>query len=219
MRNVKVSCLYGGGIIVLITAVVLMIVDNWLPTYKEELVKLALQLLVVGVVGGVAQYVLDLRSQERAFRHDMLEQLGRVHKALYRVRRLYAIAVGDERRHLLGELMDARQDLGAILHTVRQRDDTTFKVIKGSVDEMRAYLEQVITAVIRDIEGTREPALDAFVAWQDSGEATPYAENFKRHFESVRSKVVVSLIGNRSDKPAPAPASDGGSKDGAPPPR
>jgi len=59
---------------------------------KEEAFKLGLQVLVVGLLGGAVKLLLDQQEQQRNFRTEMLERLGRAHQIVYRVRRLYETA-------------------------------------------------------------------------------------------------------------------------------
>ncbi len=157
-------------------------------TFREEAMKLALQVLVVGLVGGAVQLLLDQQEQRRTFRADMLDRLGRVHKAVYRVRRLYGAAEDGEKHALLGELVDARQDLGTIPHTVRVWGyAATFKTIQAEVTAMRAYLEALVEAALPPGGGAQGAAFTEFLDWRGAG--TTYATRFKGPY--LRTKKLV----------------------------
>lgn len=174
---------------------------GWMPreTFRDELVKTGLQALVFGLAGGGVKVLLDWQARRRDFRAEILGRLGRAHKDVYRVRRLLASTPdGAERAKLLGEMMDARQDLCATNHTVGVRGlGSVATQVKDATTLMRTYLEDVIEgALAPDGDQRREK----YVAFLDRGRSD-YLQGFKKPYELAKRLVdptfKVTIVGGR----------------------
>jgi hypothetical protein len=147
---------------------------------KAEVVKIGLQVVVFGLAGGGVKLLLDRQGELRAFRTDMLDRLGTAHKDVYRIRRLLGLNP-DDTAELLGELMDARQDLGAAYHTARIGGFSRRIVqVRAETDGMRAYLEGVIVGALAADDTPERAAYTAFLDWRRGSEA--YDTEFKHRY-------------------------------------
>jgi hypothetical protein len=181
--------LYCGGLLLLGGALYLVLAGQypWLSgtEVREELVKVGIQVFVFGLAGGGVKLLLDRQAEERKFRSDILERLGRAHQDVYRVRRLLPSASPEEKRALLRELMDARQELGATSHVLRLgKLGAEVEKVRAEMDAMRDYLEVVIQGALAP-EGT--PDYSAFLEWQV--EDGPYQARFKDPYFRVKELV------------------------------
>jgi hypothetical protein len=154
---------------------------------KAEVVKVAIQVVVFGLAGGAVKLLLDRQAEARRFRVDVLERIGRAHKDVYRVRRLLAAAPPDAARELLGELMNARQELGAAYHLMRVWGlGGKVADVQQETEAMRSYLEEVIIGASAS-DGTPERgAYTAFLAWRQPG---PYEDRFKAPYKRAKGLV------------------------------
>jgi hypothetical protein len=163
-------------------------------TLKEELVKLGLQVVVVGLAGGGVKLLLDRQQEHRKFRSDMLERLGRAHKDVYRIRRLLPKSDDKETLALIGELMNVRQDLGFVYHVVRVWGlDESIQKIQTEIEAMRKYLETVTAGALSPPEAPEHAAYKDFLDWQkDEGR---YQEEFKARYRKAKQLVDPSFGG------------------------
>lgn len=177
---------YFAALVLLVALILSALLYGWMPvpTFKAELVKVSLQVLVFGIAAGLVKYVLDRAAEVRNFRSEVLRRLGDAHRSVYRIRRVLKAAGSQEHNRLLGELMDARQDLSGISHDIRVRGllDTRRR-IKEEIDVMRAYLEDVIDGAISE-DGTKNAEFRRFLDVSDRNEE--YETHFKEPY--IRAK-------------------------------
>jgi hypothetical protein len=180
--------LYGAGLVLVGGALLLVLGGSypWLSgaEVRQELVKVGIQVFVFGLAGGGVKLLLDRQAEEKAFRSDILERLGRAHKEVYRVRRLLPSADSSEKRTLLRELMDARPELGATTHVLRNGNLDTAVEIRKLMNAMRDYLEEVIEGALTP-DATPEYA--AFLNWQ--AKEGSYQTRFKQPYLRVKELV------------------------------
>ena len=184
--------LYCGGLLLLGGALSLVLAGQypWLSgtDVREELVKVGIQVFVFGLAGGGVKLLLDRQTEERRFRSEILERLGRAHKDVYRIRRLLPTSGDEERRALLRELMDARQDLGATSHALRIGDiGAKLEAIQRETRAMRAYLKKVIHGAFAPPDSPERQPFTDFLNWQV--EECPYKTEFKKPY--LRAKLLV----------------------------
>jgi hypothetical protein len=161
----------------------------WMPfsVMKAELVKIGLQVVVFGLLGGAVKLLLDKQTEFRTFRADMLERLGRVHKEVYRIRRLLGINAADHSK-LLGELMNARQELGAASHLARIWGfGSKLKQIQRETEDMRTYLERVIVGALTADDAPKRAVYIDFLDWR--GGSGTYNKEFKEHYLKAKKLV------------------------------
>jgi hypothetical protein len=169
--------------------VALTVTPPWMSAddVHAELVKVALQVVVFGLAGGGVKLLLDRQTEYRKFRADLLDRLGRAHKEVYRVRRLLPTGNPEEDRRLLGELMDARQDLGAAYHAARIWGlGSKVKDIQRETEAMREYLESVISGALAAEDAPSRGAYVAFLGWRTPGE---YESRFKASYTKAKKLV------------------------------
>jgi hypothetical protein len=168
---------------------------GWAPDteIKEQLFEIGLQVLVFGILGGGVKLLLDHQDDLEEFRSEMLERLGRAHREVYRIRRLLPSATEEGRRKLLGELMDARQDLGDTYHAVRSWG--LGKKIDGvctHINAMRAYLEEVIEGALEPTDPAKRTAYEGFIDFRNGG--TAYEKGFKESYVAAKAIVDPSSV-------------------------
>jgi hypothetical protein len=174
----------GGALIAVLSAE-----TAWMPIpdVKAELVKIGLQVFIFGLLGGGVKLLLDRQAELRDFRRQMLERLGKAHKEVYRIRRLLGINAEDTPK-LIGELMDARQDLGAAYHLARIWGFArSLTQIQRETEGMRAYLEAVIVGALAADDAPERTAYISFLDWR--GGSGAYDAEFKERY--VRAKQLV----------------------------
>lgn len=158
---------------------------------KEELVKVAIQVIVFGLAGGGVKVLLDRKAEQRWFRSDMLERLGNAHRSVYRVRRLLPLSRPEEFPQLLGELMDARQGLGATYHAARVWGlGARVKDIQRETEAMRKYLEDVICGALASHGAPERAAYEAFLNWRV---ADSYEHAFKKRYLAAKKMIDASF--------------------------
>lgn len=170
--------------------IVLNVQTPWMSgaAVREELTKVAIQVLVFGMAGGGVKLLIDRQAERRRFRADMLERLGQAHKVVYRARRLLANCAPETSRELLGELMDARQELGATTHVIRaSRSGGDSDAVRDAIAAMRGYLEAVITGALAAPDSPDRAAYAAFIDWQS--ETGSYNEVFKKLYEKAKELI------------------------------
>lgn len=186
-----VKALYWAGLLVVGGALCLMVSDAWIAetSFKEELVKTGLQVLVFGIAGGGVTWLVDRQRQQRELRADLLARLGQAHKDVYRVRRLLTLAADSaERAKLLGELMDARQDLGGASHSARVWDLGGRRIeVQKTMQGMRDYLKTVIDGALASDDHPDKAVYVDFLARE--GECKTYLASFKNPY--LRAKQLV----------------------------
>ena len=158
------------------------------PAFLDQLVKVGLQVLVFDLAGGFVKFLIDRAAELRNFRSEILRRLGNAHRTVYRVRRLLEGVDKDKRGQLLGELMDARQDLGSVYHDVRVTrllEPRARKEVRNKIKSMREYLEDVIEAAIID-DAAKQNAYTEFVDFRGSRR---YEEEFKDRYFSAKELV------------------------------
>ena len=147
---------------------------------REELVKVAIQVLVFGIVGGGVKLLLERRAAHRRFQADMLDRLGRAHKEVYRIRRLLPNSDAATARVLLGQLMDARQDLGAAYHAARIWGlGPQILEVQNHTEAMRAYLEAIVSSALAAADSPERGRYVEFVDWPTVGS---YERDFKARY-------------------------------------
>lgn len=176
--------LYPVGLVALVVALSIVLTgqDPWLTcsATREELAKVGIQVVVFGLAGGGVKLLLDRQRETRQFRSDMLERLGQAHKVMYRVRRLLPGSDPDTVRELLGELMDARQDLGATTHVMRGR----IEEVPLKIEAMRRYIEDVTkSALANDGSPESKAAYAEFIDWRTEGS---YEVVFKQSYREAK---------------------------------
>lgn len=148
----------------------------------EEFIKLCLQLLAVGTVGGLAKYELDRRRAQAEFRTEVLAHLTDAHGGLYAVRRALGLALAENDATLVRKgvftVMDVRSELGNIGHSVRLRGDEGERIVRYNIKRIRHYLEAVIQETMQgevarlslegNSDGGERTLLEAFVAGWDN---------------------------------------------------
>lgn len=160
----------------------LVALEAWMSLGKlrEAAVTLGLQVLVVGLVGGGIKWRLDQAAALRDFRMDVLRRLGQAHKTVYRVRRLLPRGGEAAPPELLGDLMDARQELGGLYHEVRPwvtLEDR--KTIQRLLQEMRSYLEDVVVGGLVPSQRARRSIYEKFLDFRDpEGYETEFKERY-----------------------------------------
>jgi hypothetical protein len=184
------SRVYLSGLVLVAAALISAWLAGWAPDteIKSQLFEIGLQVLVFGILGGGVKLLLDHQNDLEEFRSEMLERLGRAHREVYRIRRLLPTASDDARRALLGELMDARQDLGDTYHAARgwglnkKLDET-----RAHINAMRDYLEEVIEGALEPAEPSKRAAYEAFIDFRNSVPA--YENGFKASYVSAKAVV------------------------------
>jgi hypothetical protein len=164
---------------------------------RQEIVKIGLQVIVFGVVGGGVKLLLDRRAEYRAFRTDMLERLGKAHRDVYRIRRLLGVT-GTDTASLLGELMNARQDLGAAYHFARSWGfRRKLAQIRRETDCMRSYLKRVIEGALARDDAPERIVYTDFLDWRV--EHSAYNSEFKKHYSDAKQLIDPSFRPNKPD--------------------
>ena len=154
---------------------------------KAELVKLGLQVWVIGLAGGALKWLLDRQAEHRAFRENMLERLGDAHREVYRVRRLLS-ADSANRLTLLGELMNARQALGSAYHVGRIKGlDPKWVQVQTETEAMRDYLEEVINGGLASEDSEQRRKYLDFLRWRDEGSG--YEIEFKKRYTDAKQLI------------------------------
>jgi hypothetical protein len=178
-------------------------VAGWAPDaeIKSQLFEIGLQVLIFGILGGSVKLLLDHQNDLEEFREDMLDRLGRAHREVYRIRRLLPTASEEARRELLGELMDARQDLGDTYHAARgwglnrKLDET-----RAHINAMRAYLEDVIEGALEPSDAPKRAAYEAFIDFRNAAPA--YEQGFKASYEAAKAIVDPTAVRKNDARPA-----------------
>jgi len=159
---------------------------------KLDVVNLALQLMVVGIVGGLIKSALDQQKAAAEFRIEVVTELGRAHSTTYALRRTLALRGHEPEvvRECMFELMRVRNELGSVGHNARVRLDAS--QVMASIRVIRAYLEELINEAMseaRDGEMKMGPKLHMFVAGctGQTDEATAYRHRFKAPY--IQAKV------------------------------
>ena len=158
-------------------------------TFKQEIVKVGVQVLVFALAGGGIKLLLDQAEAHRLFRSEVLQQLGQTHKDVYRIRRLIGVVGNEEERlKLLGELMDARQNLGSIYHDVRiSKVLKSREPIRKQLQEIRMYMEEVIEG---GLVPKQDPAREGYEDFLDfKNPASRYEKDFKAHYTRIKELV------------------------------
>jgi hypothetical protein len=192
------SRVYLSGLVLVAAGLTYAWVAGWAPDteIKSQLFEIGLQVLIFGILGGGVKLLLDHQNDLEEFRDDMLDRLGRAHREVYRIRRLLPTATEEARRELLGELMDARQDLGDTYHAARawglnkKLDET-----RAHINAMRAYLEEVIEGALEPAEPSKRAAYEAFIDFRNGG--TAYEQGFKASY--VAAKAIVDPTAVRKE--------------------
>jgi hypothetical protein len=181
--------IYFGGLVV--TGVVLAIVlwgdSPWMMpgAFKEELVKAGIQVVVFGLAGGGVKLLLDRQQENRKFRSDMLERLGRAHKDVYRIRRLLPLSDSKETLAILGELMNVRQDLASVYHVARGWGlGSSLQSIQSQIEAMRAYLEAVTAGATSPPDSPEYAVYKDFLDWRR--EDGRYQSEFKARYKKAK---------------------------------
>lgn len=181
--------LYCAGLVGLTIALWLAVSrGHWmdLAVLKSELVTIGLQALVFGLAGGGIKLLLDQATAQRKFRSEVLERLGQAHKQVYRVRRLLKVSSEAEQRRLLGELMDARQELGSVYHDVRLwLKPRNQESIQGHLQGIRDYIEKVVEgALAPDRDTSKKAVYEEFLRF---GEPGRYDTDFKSRYLQAKT--------------------------------
>jgi len=178
---------YCAALVVIGTATGLAVAHEWMAVsqFKLKLVEVGIQVFVFGVAGGLVKLLLDSAAELRNFRSDVLSRLGQSHRTVYRVRRLLRIASDDEYGQLVGELMDARQDLGGIGHDIRITGMLERKrvEIQTEINSMRSYLEELIDQAVTASGAERCAFAESLVSSEGKLE---YEKRYKERF--IRAK-------------------------------
>lgn len=206
--------LVGLGALLCVLLIVLTGQNPWMDegAVRQELVKTGIQVLVFGLAGGGVKLLLDRQAERRRFRSDMLERLGQAHKIVYRARRLLPTCDPETARELLGELMDARQELGATTHVIRtHRFGGESKEVRRRIAEMRKYLEAAVVGALAAPNSQERKAYTEFINWQQ--ETGSYTDVFKTHYKEAKYLIDPDLRNQddsapsaKSAKPVKAPA-------------
>ena len=182
----RTTVIYFAALALLGVLIAVAVASDWMTTtdFTSALVEVGVQVFVFGLAAGLIKYRLDKDAEVENFRSEVLRRLGEAHRIVYRVRRLLGNADAQQRSNLLGELMNARQDLSAINHDIR---------IRGLIDErlriaeeitiMRAYLEDVIEGALGEDSPRR---MDYFEFLRISDENEEYKVQFKEPY--IRAK-------------------------------
>lgn len=122
------------------------ITDAQVQDLKLEIVKLALQLMVVGIIGGLVKLALDERKELAEFRSEVIAELGKAHAQVYRLRRMLALRGRDPEvvRECVFELMNVRNELGSVGHHVRSKQDAKHDTVVANIAVIRIYFEELI---------------------------------------------------------------------------
>ena len=196
------SRVYLSGLVLVAAGLSYAWVAGWAPDteVKSQLFEIGLQVLIFGILGGGVKLLLDRQNDLEEFRDDMLDRLGRAHREVYRIRRLLPTATEEQRRELLGELMDARQDLGATYHAARAWGVTKkLEEVRAHINAMRAYLEDVIEGALEApnaANNRKRAAYEAFIDFRNAARA--YDKGFKASYDKAKRIVDPSSV--RSDR-------------------
>jgi hypothetical protein len=188
---VRIGWIYALGLVAVggALAIILRATPPWMLAgdVKEEAVKIGLQVFVFGLAGGGVKLLLDRQTEHRKFRAEMLDRLGQAHKRIFRVRRLLPVSSAESVHELLGELMDARQDLGATNHAVRVGGlGARIEEIQQETKTMRDYLDEVIRGALAEEGSAERGVYTAFLSWNTQG---PYEERFKKSYLNAKKLV------------------------------
>jgi hypothetical protein len=188
------AVLLGVGIFLAIT---LEWIDNdQVKDLRLDVVKFALQLAVVGVVGGMIKRALDEHKALTEFRVEIITELGKAHCQIYALRRALALRRHEPEvvREYVFQLMNVRNELGSVGHMVRTKRDIGQGMVVANIAVIRSYFEELIDEAMSrasDDKMTIGPAMELFIAGcrGDSNEADAYRRRFKAPYLRAKSAV------------------------------
>lgn len=190
---------YWSAAALLILGILVAIAFQWITSaqvqdLRLEVVKLALQLAIVGIVGGLIKNAVDERKALTQFRVEVLAELGKAHAVVYSLRRELALRGNDPElvRRLIFELMRLRNDLGNVGHHARVRLDDRQHDVIANIDSIREWLEELIDEAVAEArhgEVQMGSKLRMFIAGcrGEPDEAEVYLRRFKAPY--VRAKL------------------------------